>query len=164
MGLGTRGSVGSFRVNPLNSEYLSGKVRKLTLPAVSLLDAAAAPVLKRLLLDQGELAQCFDSADGIHYVACLELLAGTSRGGHFHRKKLEYFCLFRGKVRLVVEDISLGAAAALELAGGDRTVIEPGIAHVYEVIEPGWAVEFSPARFDPADIFRHEPRKPAPGG
>src|SRR5208283_1863182 len=73
----------------LESKFLSGKVVKWSLPALEPPFAPDAPALKRLLLPQGELAQVYDAEDAVRYIACLDLLAGTVRGNHYHKAKRE---------------------------------------------------------------------------
>ena len=136
------------------SKFLSGKVRKQSLPEFELPVAADAPTVKRLLLPQGELAQFYDAHDGMRYLAFIELRAGTVRGNHYHKVKEEWLYVMRGEVVLMVQDMDSKARESVPLRAGDLVVIPTGIAHVLQVVSPGQAVEFSPARFDPLDIHR----------
>ena len=43
----------------------------------------------------------------------------------------------------------------LTLVAGELARIRTGVAHAYRTVKPGKALEFSPARFDPADTIRH---------
>jgi hypothetical protein len=136
------------------STYLGGKVWKQTLAWVEPPTPPNAPTLKRLLLPQGELAQFYDGADGIRCLACIELRAGTVRGNHYHKVKAEYVYVIRGRVELIVEEVVSTGRVAILLETGDLAFIETGVAHALRVIEPGHAIEFSPAPFDPVDIHR----------
>ena len=136
------------------SKFLSGKVRKHSLPEFELPVAADAPTVKRLLLPQGELAQFYDADDGMRYLAFIELRAGTVRGNHYHKVKEEWLYVMRGEVVLTVQDMDSKARESVPLMAGDLVVIPTGIAHVLQVVSPGQAVEFSTARFDPLDIHR----------
>ena len=134
---------------------LNGKVLKQSLPVLQLPLGPDAPALKRLLLPQGELAQFSDAAEGVRYLAFIELVPGQVRGNHYHTVKEELVYVIRGEVLLIVEDIDSKARASVALRTGDLGVIRTGIAHAYRTLEAGQAIEFSVARFDPADIHRY---------
>ncbi len=112
------------------------------------------PLLKRLALPQGELAQLYDADEGIRYLAWIELKPGSLRGNHYHRRKPEFFYLLAGGVELTVEEVSSGQRAEIPIAVGDLVFISPEIAHTYRPLAAGHAVEFSAARFDAADTIR----------
>jgi len=137
-------------------EHLSGRVRKWSLPVVKPGPEADVFLLKRLVLAQGELAQVYDADDGIRYIACIELTAGSVRGNHFHKIKAEWVYVLSGHADLVVKDIGSGEAAVLKLAKGDLAFIATSVAHALRVTGAGEAIEFSPARFNPGDTYRHE--------
>jgi uncharacterized cupin superfamily protein len=113
-----------------------------------------APALRRILLPQGELAQFYNADEGIRYIAFIELLPGQVRGNHYHKVKVELVYVVRGEVLLSVADIDSSASASVVLRTGDLAGIRVGIAHALRPMEPGQAIEFSSARFDPADIHR----------
>jgi mannose-6-phosphate isomerase-like protein (cupin superfamily) len=136
------------------SEFLNGKVLKRSLPLLQLPLGPDAPVLKRLLLPQGELAQFYDADQGIRYIAFLELLPGQVRGNHYHQVKEELVYVIRGGVLLEVADIDSNARASVALRSGDLAVIRTRIAHALRAVAPGQAIEFSSSRFDLADIHR----------
>jgi uncharacterized cupin superfamily protein len=134
---------------------LGGKVIKRTLPCLPGPSGPDAPTLKRLLLPQGELAQFYDGDDGIRYMAMIELRPGKSRGNHYHKIKREFVYILEGKTELIVEDVGNQQRASILMETGDLAVIETLIAHVLRPLEAGRAIEFSPARFDVADIQRY---------
>jgi hypothetical protein len=136
------------------SEFLNGKVLKRSLPLLQLPLGPDAPVLKRLLLPQGELAQFYDADQGIRYLAFIELLPGQVRGNHYHQVKEELVYVIRGEVLLEVADIDSNARASVALRSGDLAVIRTRIAHALRAVAPGQAIEFSSSRFDLADIHR----------
>lgn len=138
----------------IESSFLDGKVTKQSLPAVQPPVPADTPVRKRLLLPQGELAQFHDADEPVHYLAYIELLEGQTRGNHYHQVKEESVYVIRGELELVVEDVASRAREVVSLRAGDLAVIQPGIAHVLRTLKPGQAIEFSKARFDPADTHR----------
>ena len=134
-------------------EYLAGKVIKRSLPVITGRPGPEAPVLKRLLLPQGELAQILDSEEGIHYLATFELRVGGTRGNHYHKIKQEWIYVIQGKVVVIVQDTQTSARATVPLAAGDLLLIPTLIAHALQPIEPGQGIEFSTARFNAEDIF-----------
>ena len=134
--------------------YLSGKVWKKSLPAFHPPTGPEAPTLKRLLLPQGELAQFHDADTPIHYIAFLALNAGTLRGNHYHERKEEFVYLIAGELRVTIEAVESGEREMVSMAAGDLLFLSTRIAHAFEVVQPGQAIEFSSARFDPNDTFR----------
>lgn len=142
-------------MNISEQTFLGGKVLKRSLPTFQPPLAADIPVTKRLLLAQGELAQIHDGEEGIRYLAAVQLVSGTTRGNHYHRRKQEWVYLITGAVQLVVEDVETKVRESLPIVTGDLIYIPPNIAHTFVVQQDGTAVEFSPVRFDPADTTRY---------
>ena len=134
---------------------LSTKILKQSLPLVQPPSGPDTPVLKRLALPQGELAQFFDGEEGIRYIAFIELRPGNPRGNHFHNHKEEWIYLVRGELSLIVEDVASKERAELPMVAGDLVKISTGVAHTLKIIQPGHAIEFSAQRFDAADIHRY---------
>ena len=141
------------KITMLKSEYLDGRVVKWSLPAIHGRPGPDAPLLKRLLLPQGELAQIYDSDEGIRYLAAVETRLGGDRGRHYHKVKEEWIYVLQGKVTVIVQDIQTDARASATLETGDLLFIPAGIAHLMRTIEPGQAIEFSKTRFNAADTF-----------
>jgi hypothetical protein len=139
------------------STYLSGKVCKLVLPAFYAPPGPGAPSLKRIMLDKGELAQICDGSHPIQYIAAIELREGTERGNHYHNFKEEFIYMLDGELLLLIEDIETKETDTVSLCCGDQVFIATKVAHTLRVIKSGWALEFSPARFDPGDTFRYPP-------
>ena len=133
---------------------LNGKVSTWTLPVVEPGSTGSESTLKRIILPQGELAQFYDSEEGVCYIASIELKAGTVRGNHYHEKKREYVYIVSGEILVALEDLETGAAARLDLKGGDLILIQPRVLHALQVKRDGLAVEFSRERFDPKDTYR----------
>src|SRR5271154_6064157 len=138
----------------IESSFLGGKVIKKSLPQIRGPSGADAPLLKRLELPQGELAQFHDSDQAIRYMAMIELIPGKPRGNHYHKVKEELVYIIEGAAELVVQDIDNQAHESTTLEAGDLAVIQTGVAHVLRPIKKLRAIEFSPARFDLADIQR----------
>jgi quercetin dioxygenase-like cupin family protein len=135
------------------NSLLEGRVLSWSLPVIVGRPGPDAPQLKRMLLPQGELAQVHDGEPGMHYLALIELQAGSIRGNHYHQVKEEFVYCLAGEVLLTVEEITSKARASVTLRVGDLARISTGVAHTLTTLEPGQALEFSPSRFDPADIY-----------
>ena len=146
--------VDAWVVSDLN--WFSGKLVKRHLPRVVPGEGVDLPSLKRLVLPQGELAQFHDSETPAHYIAAIELVAGTVRGNHYHDSKVEHVYLMRGEMELVARRMATGEQVGVEMEPGDLAIIQPGVAHALRILQPGVAIEFAPGRFDPADIHRFE--------
>jgi quercetin dioxygenase-like cupin family protein len=134
--------------------FLAGKVRKQSLPVLTGGSGPDVPLLKRLMLAQGELAQFHDDNEGMRYIALIELLPAQVRGNHYHRQKQERIYVMRGELMLLVEDTATGARCSVPLRAGDLAAIAPGVAHAIQPVTAGLAVEFAPERFDAADTVR----------
>jgi len=135
--------------------FLSGQVRKRSLPVFHQPPDSGASQLKRLLLPQGELAQFYDADEPVRYIAFMELRAGGIRGNHYHRVKEEGVYVIQGEAVLLVEDVQSKARDSVPLQAGDLAFIPPGVAHALRTVQPGQAIEFSPARYDAADTYRY---------
>jgi hypothetical protein len=133
--------------------YLGGKVSKFSLPVLEPPLGAGAPVLKRLLLPQGELAQFYDGEEPIRYMAFVQVQPGRPRGNHYHKFKKEFLYVIQGEFLLLVHDIAQGARDSVPLRMGDVAVIETGVAHAAQASAPAQVIEFSPVRFDPSDTY-----------
>jgi quercetin dioxygenase-like cupin family protein len=137
----------------IETQYLTGQVTKWSLPVITGRPGPDAPSRKRLMLPQGELAQVHDAEEGIRYMAVVETRLGCVRGNHFHRVKQERIYVLQGKLLVVVEDIQNKVRASVPLQTGDLVLIQVGIAHALQTVEPGQAIEFGQTRFDAQDIF-----------
>lgn len=135
--------------------FLNGKVMRRVLPVIRDASTPHPPLLKRLLLAQGELAQFYDADEGIRYLAAIELREGGVRGNHYHRQKEERIYVVQGELELVLEDPATRARATIPVRSGELAAIQAGVAHALKTIQSGFAVEFSPSRFDPADTHRY---------
>jgi quercetin dioxygenase-like cupin family protein len=128
------------------------KVLKRSLPVFHGPPPAGTSGPKRLILPQGELANFYDADEGLRYGALIEMRVGSIRGNHVHRVKEELIYVISGRLELVVQQMPEGERVALELVAGDLAFIATGIAHAIKPLESGLAMEFSKARFDPADV------------
>jgi len=141
------------RENLDEASLLGDKVRKWSLPVFHGPPRPGSAGVKRLFLKQGELAQFYDGEEGMHYMAFVALRPQSLRGNHYHKCKREWLYLIDGELSLLLENIGSRERIVLELHAGDLTLIEPRIAHTLLPKQPGQAIEFSPIRFDPADIY-----------
>jgi len=134
-----------------------GRVLRTTLPVFRPGEAPPGARIKRLQLVQGELSQIYDGncpEQGLLYLATVQLLPGQVRGNHYHMAKREWIYLMCGSLKVIVRDRITGVRDELQATAGDRIYLAPGIEHVLVPLEAGYAVEYSPEAFDPADTFR----------
>src|SRR6516164_4733245 len=122
-----------------------GKVTKKALPVYYSSPPSGTTGPKRLILPQGELANIYDSDEGLRYAALIEMKVGAVRGNHVHRVKEELVYVLSGRLELVVQEIPGGERVTLELGPGDLVFISTGIAHALKPLEAGTAIEFSKA-------------------
>jgi dTDP-4-dehydrorhamnose 3,5-epimerase-like enzyme len=132
--------------------FLSARVLKWSLPVIQGPPPVDSPHLKRLLLPQGELAQFYDSEDGVRYIAYSELVPGGVRGNHYHDVKEEFVYVISGQILLAVQDVKSGQREETKIEAGELFFVSTGIAHALKTLKPGVAVEFSKTRFNPSDV------------
>ena len=135
--------------------FLSGRVLKKSLPVFRPPIGASTSPIKRLLLPQGELAQFYDSDEPVRYIAYIEFCAGGARGNHFHNIKEEWVYLIEGEIVLTVEDVESKARESFSMQAGDLVFVPKGVAHTFQTVKPGYAVEFSSARYNAEDTHRY---------
>jgi hypothetical protein len=140
--------------NMSKTSYLHGKVQKQSLPLFEKPPQGMAEGPKRLLLPQGELANFYDADEGIRYAAFIELRVGGIRGNHIHQVKEEQVYLISGELLLVAQEGLDGQRVSLDIKEGDLVKIATGVAHAFNPIKAGFAIEFSKTRFDPLDVQR----------
>ena len=128
---------------------LSGKVWKRALPVFTGPPEPGAPSLKRMLLPQGELAQVHDSDEGIHFLACIELREGTTRGNHFHKVKREFIYLLSGAFVLLLEDVASKVRETMAVSPGELVFISTEVAHTLRLRSPARLLSFRQAPIRP---------------
>ena len=149
---------GRFRTTlPLMNEerYFAGRLLRQSLPSVVPAPGTEMPLLKRLVLKQGELAQIHDSDLGIRYIAAPDPIPGGIRGNPYPDVKIEHVYVMRGEMELIAQDGPSGDCLRLPMKAGDLAVIQPGVIHAFRVIREGVGIEFAPTPFDPADVHPH---------
>lgn len=112
-------------------------------------ESQAADPNTRLIKTKGELATI--SIDTIRYLAYVEFPEnGVPRANHYHKDKLEHLYLIKGKVKLMYRQGGKSNDPIQEavVEEGSLVTIQPGVAHAYVTLMPGFAVEFSPASYE----------------
>jgi dTDP-4-dehydrorhamnose 3,5-epimerase-like enzyme len=76
------------------------------------------------------------------YVATI--LPGKSRGNHYHKKKLEWFTILNGRVKVILEDVKTKDKKELILDSSDqflyRVFLNVGTAHIFKNISDSTVV------------------------
>jgi len=107
---------------------------------------------KRLIQDRGELALIEDGRSFQHLgYFSLRKGKGYSRGGHFHRNKVEHFYVISGRIRLKFTDLDTGKRSEVILKEGHRVTIYPNCAHRFVAEEEAQVIEYFDSIYDPAD-------------
>lgn len=144
-------------MNESRKDYFGSRVTLTSLPVFKPPIGPEAPNLRRLDLPQGELAQFHDSDEPMRYMAMIELVAGTVRGNHFHKVKVESIYMMRGEMDLLVADArNPSELLRIGMRAGDLVTIQTGIIHALQIRLDGSAIEYAPTRFDPSDTHRFQ--------
>jgi mannose-6-phosphate isomerase-like protein (cupin superfamily) len=117
--------------------------------------AARPEVRARLASPKGEMAVLADTGQIIRHLTYLELRPAQRRGEHYHKIRREYFYLISGEASLLLEEIATKSKISLQINPGDLVLLQPGIAHVFNPLTSGQAIEFAAEPFDPSDVYPH---------
>jgi oxalate decarboxylase/phosphoglucose isomerase-like protein (cupin superfamily) len=135
--------------------YFDGRATVKSLPVTDQ-PANRAEICARISSPRGELAVLTDGTVPIRHLSYLEMRPGMIRGNHFHKLRQEYFYLISGNISLSLADVATGQTVALEIQPGDMVYIQPGVAHAFNPLTPGHAVEYAAQPFDFSDVFPHQ--------
>jgi dTDP-4-dehydrorhamnose 3,5-epimerase-like enzyme len=85
-------------------------------------------------------------------------LPGEWRANHYHKNASEWFTVFRGKAKAILEDIETKERMVVMIdAISPKTIfVPPGIAHVFiniEEKEPMMLVAYASEIYDPSDTY-----------
>ncbi|WBW96066.1 polysaccharide biosynthesis C-terminal domain-containing protein [Oceanirhabdus sp. W0125-5] len=103
----------------------------------------------RMINQKGELAVL--STQEINFIAYVDYpQKGEPRGNHYHKNKMEYLYLCKGKIRGYFRDYkeANNNVETVDIEAGSLILIYPGCTHKFEVIEEGHAIEFSPTKIE----------------
>ncbi len=90
--------------------------------------------LEQHIDERGWLVEILKSGEGeeeIRQVYFSTSKCGAIRGNHYHKRKVEWFSVVKGKARLVVEDTKSKARKTLVLSGDSPAIVKipPNISH-----------------------------------
>lgn len=106
-------------------------------------------VISRIFTKKGELAIL--AVDEINFLAHCDFIKGREpRGNHYHKHKIEYLYICRGKVKVYIKKTHDDSAKIdiFEVDGGTMIYIEPKYSHAIEALEDGYGFEFSPTKYN----------------
>lgn len=106
-------------------------------------------LISRIIKPKGELATL--SISEMNYLAYVEFPDdGEPRANHYHSEKQEYLYLIKGKVKLFYRrgGQTNDEVSEIVIDEGSLVYLQPGFAHAYITIEPGFAIEFSPTKYN----------------
>lgn len=112
-------------------------------------------ICARITSPRGELAVLTDGNVLIRYISYLEMRPGMIRGNHYHKLRQEFFYIISGDIALRLADVATGETVDVKLSTGDMAYIQPGIAHGFNPLTAGHAIEYAAQPFDHADVFPH---------
>lgn len=112
---------------------------------------------KRLLQQRGELALIEDGKTFRHLgFFTLKRGKGYYRGGHYHLRKVEYFYVVSGRLRVQVVDLDSNEKSEVILKAGQRVCIQPNCAHRFQAVEDAQVIEYYDSVYDPEDDLPYE--------
>ena len=89
--------------------------------------------------DRGWLAEIFTQELSGGLVYGFQSKPGAVRGGHYHTRKSECFCILKGKVKAVLKNRLTGESAEYILDGTHQTqklLVPPGTTHTFTTLGP----------------------------
>lgn len=82
-------------------------------------------------------------------------IPGAVKGNHYHGRTTEWFCLIRGRARLVLRDVAGGSDEEIVLDEAHPRVVQvpPGVAHAIQNVGDGpmHLLAYADWPYDPAD-------------
>jgi dTDP-4-dehydrorhamnose 3,5-epimerase-like enzyme len=134
--------------------YFGGRA---TIKSLLVTDQAAdrPEICARINSPRGELAVLTDGSVPIRHLSYLEMRPGMVRGNHYHKLRKEYCYVISGELTLALADVATGESVSVQIHAGEIAYIQPGIAHAFNPLGQGQAVEYAAQPFDLSDVFPH---------
>ena len=132
--------------------HFNGLLKIFTLPIFR--ESNFEPVAKRLLFQQGELTMLSPLCPVIRQLSFLSIPKNEVRGNHYHKEKIEFLYVLRGKVNVYAKDLSTGGSARLSVGVGQVINIHPPIAHALQSVDDCDLIEFSPTENLSTDMIK----------
>ena len=88
--------------------------------------------------DTGSFQELAHASDGIEFaqLSLLTIAPRCERGGHYHTRKIEWFCCTHGKCYMVTTDIRTGQRRSIVLSGTYREFVLVYPYEVHTVLNP----------------------------
>jgi dTDP-4-dehydrorhamnose 3,5-epimerase-like enzyme len=68
-------------------------------------------------------------------INCVESIAGSVRGKHYHEATTEGFFIINGKIRVTLLDVLTGSRRVFIVQKGNIMLIKPNTVHTFEMLE-----------------------------
>lgn len=102
-----------------------------------------------------EILRRDETADEIKHIYFSVSKSGAVRGDHHHKRKVEWFCVVKGRAKLIVEDINTNEKKEVILDSEKPTIVKipPYVKHQIKNIGRGrmYLIAVTNEVFDPDD-------------
>lgn len=103
---------------------------------------------------RGTLVELVRDIPGGAQMYCFTIRPGQTRGGHWHRRKREWFACLQGSATLVLET-DWGRGERVDIALSEQAAqvvrVDPNVRHTFTSSDGGMIVACISESFDPAD-------------
>ena len=127
--------------------------------SVAVLEGVEIKRLTRKTDERGWLAEILKAGEGVTpgfgQMFVTVALPGVTKGGHYHSRKVEWFCVVQGTARLVLHELATDQRFEVEMGDGNLVTVRipPGVGHA--ITNTGEDVMmllvYAEEVFDPAD-------------
>jgi dTDP-4-dehydrorhamnose 3,5-epimerase-like enzyme len=83
--------------------------------------------------------------------------AGTVRGGHYHQRTREYFCILSGAIEVTLAGLQGEGKEVFTAGPGQVFLVEPGAVHTFRVLEDSTWINLLDQPMDPKAPDIHRP-------
>ncbi len=121
-------------------------------------DSLLSPV-KSFGDERGELVEVFRGdtvpMTGRGQVYLTTAFPGRSKGGHYHRRKTEWFCVISGRALVELQDVRTRTSRVFTLDGLHPAVLKVPAFTIHRIVNPTeqtlWVIAYIDEAYDPGD-------------
>jgi UDP-2-acetamido-2,6-beta-L-arabino-hexul-4-ose reductase len=103
--------------------------------SVAVIDGVEIRRLTRKTDERGWLAEILKAGEGVtpvfHQMFVTVALPSVTKGGHYHTRKVEWFCVVQGTARLVLHELATDQRLEVQMGEGNLVTVRipPGVGH-----------------------------------